>query len=489
VKGVLMSSIVLQSAKKQAKAIRERSIKVSDLIEAHFEQIDKFNPEINAVIWQDREAAKEVAWKMDKEVAMGQFRGPLHGVPVTVKESFDLTGAPTTWGDPQYKGNIAKSDSDAVARFRSAGAIVFGKTNVPLNLVEWQTFNEIYGTTNNPWDQTRTPGGSSGGSAAALSTGMSALEVGSDAGSSIRNPAHYCGVFGLKPTFKVVSSRGQSIEELHSESDISVAGPLARTAGDLKLAFKTIEGLRGIEATAFKNHLPTDNRTKLNQFRIGIKLNDPESPVDHDYLAKLDRFVQKLEKAGAKIIRDKIPELDNERHFMIYLKLVGASDSPHFTKKDIKALIDGVKALNNERVTRVCGTRFEGLSLLHRDWINLNAERNKHRLAFDAYFEDVDILLAPATGAPAFKHDQKGQRYRRFLTINGEKHPEMAQLFWSGYSGVVGLPSVVGPIGQVRGLPVGYQAIAGHGRDFTALAFAEAVERELVGFTPPPLCR
>ena len=276
--------------------MRKRSIKATDLIEEHFQQIDKFNPEINAVIWQDREGARETAWTMDKEANKGQFRGPLHGVPVTVKESFDLTGAPTTWGDPQYKDNIAASDSDAVARFRSAGAIVFGKTNVPLNLVEWQTFNEIYGTTNNPWDQTRTPGGSSGGSAAALSTGMSALEVGSDAGSSIRNPAHYCGVFGLKPTFKVVSSRGQSIEELHSESDISVVGPLARTAQDLKLAFETIEGLRGIEATAFKNHLPADNRTKLNQFRIGLKLDDPESPVDHDYLDKLDKFVQKLEK-------------------------------------------------------------------------------------------------------------------------------------------------------------------------------------------------
>ena len=141
-KGVVMSSIVLQSAKEQAKAVRQRLMKASDLIEAHFEQIDKFNPEINAVIWQDREAAKELAWEMDKEAAMGQFRGPLHGVPVTVKESFDLAGAPTTWGDPQYKGNIATSDSDAVARFRNAGAIVFGKTNVPLNLVEWQTFNE-----------------------------------------------------------------------------------------------------------------------------------------------------------------------------------------------------------------------------------------------------------------------------------------------------------------------------------------------------------
>ena len=231
-----MSSIVFKSAKQHAIAIQKRSIKAIDLLEAYFEQIDKFNPEINAVIWQNRKAAKEIARQIDKETAAGNFRGPLHGVPMTVKESFNLSGAPTTWGDPKNIHNIATTDSDAVARLRSAGAIVFGKTNVPLDLVEWQTFNKIYGTTNNPWDQTRTPGGSSGGSAAALSTGMSALEIGSDAGSSIRNPAHYCGIFGMKPTFKVVSSQGQCIEETHSESDISVVGPLARTAEDLKLS-------------------------------------------------------------------------------------------------------------------------------------------------------------------------------------------------------------------------------------------------------------
>ena len=199
---------------------------------------------------------------------------------------------------------------------------------------------------------------------------------------------------------------------------------MARTAEDLKLAFETIEGLRGLEATAFKNHLPTDNRTKLSQFRIELKLDDPESPVDNDYLNKLDEFVQKLENAGAKIIRNKIPEFDNGLHFMIYLKLVGASDSAHFTKEEIKKLIDGVKKFNNDRVSRVCGTRFEGLSLLHRDWINLNTQRNRHRLIFDKYFEDIDILLTPATGSPAFEHDQTGPRYRRFLTINDKKYPE-----------------------------------------------------------------
>ena len=483
-----MSSIVLKSAKEQAAAVRQRAISASELLEAHFQQIDRLNPDINAVIWQDREGAKATAWDMDNETAKGQFRGPLHGVPVTVKESFDLTGAPTTWGNPEHKGNIATSDSDAVARLRSAGAIVFGKTNVPLNLVEWQSFNEVYGTTNNPWDQTRTPGGSSGGSAAAIATGMSALEVGSDIGSSIRNPAHFCGVFGLKPTFKVVSSHGQSIVENHAETDIAVAGPLARTAEDLKLGFETLLGLRAIEGSAFKANLPNDPRTRLSEFRIGVKLDDAESPLDHGYLNALEGFVQKLEKAGAKVIRDKTPEIDSSEHYTLYLSLLGAAMSAGTSKKDAKALLDGVKAMNNDHVMRVCGTRFKGLSLSHSEWLNLDAKRNLHRLIFDAYFKDFDILIAPAAGTPAFEQNQTGPRYSRFLTINGKEYPDMAQTFWAGYSGVVGLPSVVGPLGQVNGLPVGYQGIAGHGRDFTALAFAAAVERELGGYTPPPLC-
>ena len=239
---------------------------------------------------------------------------------MTVKESFDLTGAPTTWGNPEHKGNIATSDSDAVARLRSAGAIVFGKTNVPLNLVEWQSFNEVYGTTNNPWDQTRTPGGSSGGSAAALATGMSALEVGSDIGSSIRNPAHFCGVFGLKPTFKVVSSHGQSIVENHAETDIAVAGPGA-FAEDLKLGFETLLGLRAIEGSAFKGNLPNDPRTGLSEFRIGVKLDDTESPLDHGYLNALEGFVQKLEKLS-KGHRGKTPQIDSSEHFTLYLSLL-----------------------------------------------------------------------------------------------------------------------------------------------------------------------
>lgn len=192
-----MTDFLSGTAQAMSTAMASGDISAFELLQLHFDRVDMVNPVINAVIWQDRDATLAQARACDEERTSGVLRGPLHGI---VKESFDLAGSPTTRGIPEWSDNIPQEDSDAVKRYRAAGGIVYGKTNVPFKLVDWQSFNKIYGTTSNPWDQTRTPCGSSGGSAAAMATGMSALEIGSDIGSSIRNPAHYCGVFGLKPT-------------------------------------------------------------------------------------------------------------------------------------------------------------------------------------------------------------------------------------------------------------------------------------------------
>ena len=250
----------------QAASIARKDFSATELLQATFDQVDRINPQVNAVIWQDREAAMAEARACDAETARGLSRGPLHGVPITVKESFDLAGSPTTWGIPEWKDNIRDTDSDAVKRYRAAGGIVYGKTNVPLKLVEWQSFNEIYGSTSNPWDVTRTSGGSSGGSAVSLATGMAALEVGSDIGSSIRNPAHYNGVFGLKPTWNAVSKRGHTAEGWYGDIDIAVAGPLARTADDLALAFDVLAGPSRFDVSQWQLNLPADPRTDLRDF-------------------------------------------------------------------------------------------------------------------------------------------------------------------------------------------------------------------------------
>src|SRR5512136_938222 len=224
--------LAFQSAKALAARIRRGKLGSRELLDLFLARIEKYNPKLNAVIATDLKAARTRARAADEALAKGEMWGPLHGVPMTIKESFDAVRMPTTWGLPELKDNYPKRDALAVERFRNAGAVLFGKTNVPTMLADWQTFNAIYGTTNNPWDVSRVPGGSSGGSAAALAAGLTGLEAGSDIGASIRNPAHYCGVFGHKPSYRIVSPQGQAFPAIVSESDISVVGPLERSDDD-----------------------------------------------------------------------------------------------------------------------------------------------------------------------------------------------------------------------------------------------------------------
>lgn len=474
------------SASQMATAIADGKLSAVELLQAHFDRVDELNPVVNAVVWQDRVHAMEEARACDAELAKGNLRGPLHGVPVTVKESFDLAGSPTTWGYVPWKDNIRTSDSDAVARYRKAGAVVFGKTNVPLKLVEWQSFNEIYGTTSNPWDQSRTPGGSSGGSATALACGMSALEVGSDIGSSIRNPAHYCGVFGLKPTWNVLSMQGHLPVGWYGDIDIGAGGPMARSAADLELAFNVLAGPSCFDSSCWGLALPADSRNRLSQFTVAVMHGDTACPVDADYLDALVQFSVALEDAGATVIRDRLPDIDSEQHFTVYLKLLGAALCFGSSDEEIAALNEQVKSASAD-IQRVAGNRVAGMAMSHKAWLEVDNQRRLNRMAFDCFFEDIDIILAPVCASAAFVKDEVGHRYQRYIEVNGAPQLEVMQLFWSGYSGVVGLPSVVGPMDMLGHLPVGYQAIAGHGRDYTALAFAKCVEQELGGFTRPPL--
>ncbi|NNE53728.1 MAG: amidase, partial [Sulfitobacter sp.] len=390
---------------------------------------------------------------------------------------------------PEWRDNIRSADADAVRHYREAGAIVYGKTNVPLNLVEWQSFNVVYGSTSNPWDLTRTPGGSSGGSGVSLACGMAALELGSDIGSSIRNPAHFNGVFGLKPTWNTVSKQGHSADGWVAETDIAVAGPLARTADDLALAFDLLAHPNRFDASQWALNLPPDPRTRLKEFTVALMPGDPVSPIDAGYEATLQAFAEKLEAAGARVIRDRLPRIDSQEHFTLYLKLLGAALSAAMSDEEVAqvlALFDDAP----EDVRAVGGMRMSGLALSHREWMRLDNARRIARLKFDAFFaEGVDLIIAPVASGPAFPKDEEGFRPFRRIEINGKQQLETLELFWSGYSGVVGLPSVVGPMDFVRGLPVGYQAIAGHGRDHTCLAFARAAEREIAAFTPPPLVK
>src|SRR3989338_4227147 len=231
-----MPTLPFRSARQLASAIRRKKLGALELLELYLARVERYTPRLNAIIATDLDAARKRARAADRALARGEVWGPLHGVPMTIKESFDVVGMPTTWGLPELKDNYPPRNALAVDRFLAAGVVLFGKTNVPLYLADWQSFNVVYGTTNNPWDLSRVPGGSSGGSAAALAAGLTGLEAGSDIGASIRNPAHYCGVFGHKPTYGIAPPRGQALPGRISSTDIAVVGPMARRAEDLDAA-------------------------------------------------------------------------------------------------------------------------------------------------------------------------------------------------------------------------------------------------------------
>jgi len=480
-----MDQLHFKSAVEIARLIRERKVSAAEVIEYFLARVAKYNPKLNAIIWLDAERARKRAKTADAAFARGEVWGPLHGVPMTIKESYNVAGSPTTWGDPKLKDNITETSAIAVERLEKAGVILFGKTNVPLMLADWQSYNEIYGTCNNPWDVSRTPGGSSGGSAAALAAGLTGIDAGGDLAGSIRDPAHYCGVFGLKSTWGVITPKGQALPGVHAYSDIVVIGPMARGAEDLDVALDAMAGPDEIDGAAWKVQLPTCTAKSLRDLRIAVKLRDPNSEVDSEYADKLQAFVDALARQGAKI-KEIEPKLDTRRSHEIFVLLMTAATSVRWTESDVerwrKAAIE-TSSTDDPYFDRL----VRGSTLLHRDWLKLNNERHGLRRAFAAFFADWDILLCPAAASAAWPHDHKNPRWTRKIMVNGKHVPTTEQYFWAGYPNLVYLPATVGPIGLTKsGLPVGYQAIAASGRDKTATAFSRLVEKEIVGFTPPP---
>lgn len=475
-----------RSALDQARLLRAGKVSARELLDLAWAQVGKHNPALNAVIVSDISRARKDAAAADRRLKAGTPKGIFDGVPMTIKESFDWTGTPTTWGDPRFAGNIAGSDAVALSRLTDAGAIMLGKTNVPLMLADWQSFNAIYGTTSNPWDKARSPGGSSGGSAVALATGMSALEVGSDIGASIRNPAHYCGVYGHKPTYGIVPMRGQFLPGIVYPSDISVAGPMARSARDLTAMLKLLAGPDGTQARAFRLKLPPAAQASFRDFRVAAMLSDPVSEVDQPVQDLIGQLVQFLSKRVKRLSMTARPKFSTHEAMDLYIQLLRAATSRRLTDQDFAAnrkLAEGFAAEDRSYFAQM--TR--AYVLPHRSWLMANERRHQMRLLWDQFFTDWDVLICPAAASAAFPHDQKGERHERTIVVNGRRVPTTDQLFWAGYSGGFYLPSTVAPIGLTRdGLPAGIQIVSKQYGDLTALRFAELLEREYHAFVPPP---
>ena len=466
-------------------AVRKKRISTSELMDMTFQRIDLHNPKLNAIVWQDREQAIARAKKAEEALAKGDASGALHGVPVTIKESFAYRGSPSTWGLPPLKDANSPRTAVAVERLESAGAIVVGKTNVPVMLGDWQTYNPIYGTTNNPWDLTRTPGGSTGGGAAALAAGLGYLTIGGDLSGSIRIPAHFCGVYGHKPSVDLVSAAGHQPGPWDGSPgypmDLAVNGPLARSAGDLALALNVLGGANGDDARAWTWRMPTARHTRLKDFRIGYILDDGIAPVGSDIGTLYEKTLSELSKTGAKVERGWPSGLDPQaqmRTFSYLLFALLTADMNHDARERSR------KRFENNRDDIVAAAAVEP----HARWLHETQRRLAVRALWQTYFESHDVFLLPTTFTAAFPHDHSEPMSSRVVDTPEGKRPyaqDMAS--WISFATLAGLPATVAPVGRTRaGMPVGIQIIGPMWEDGTSIEFAALLSELVGGFTPPP---
>ncbi|MEL0014786.1 MAG: amidase [Rhodospirillales bacterium] len=481
-----MTEFHFKSALEISSAIKNKEISAVEALRHFVARMEKHNPRLNAIIQTNLETAEAEALQADTAIASGENLGPLHGVPMTVKESFNVKGLPTTWGDPAFQNNIAEENALAVERFQSAGAIIFGKTNVPLMLADLQSFNAIYGTTHNPWKIGVTPGGSSGGAASALASGMTGLEVGSDIGSSIRCPAHFCGVYGHKPTYGVLPPRGHSLPGTHAFTDISVIGPLARSASDLEVAFKALAGPETTEAIAWTFDAPQPRTRKIKDLRVAFVSSSPTCETDGEYGELLQNLIDWLGRKGAHIDDRARPDLDMVNVHQTYVTMLRAATSARQPAELIEKNLREVSELQQDD-NSYYATMARGNVIRHKDWLGLNNERMRMRSVWQEFFKNWDVLLCPVASAAAFEQNEKGPRWERPMIVNGKEVPQTDQLFWAGYNGLPGLPGTSAPIGLTRsGLPVGVQIVAPFLEDLTGIELAKMLEREYQSFQAPP---
>jgi amidase len=481
-----MTDLHFRSARQLAADIRRGKIGCLEALDAFLARMERHNPKLNAIVVTDVDGARRRARQADAALRKGKVWGPLHGVPMTIKESYDVAGLPTTWGLPALKDNIAPRNALAVDRLLAAGVVLFGKTNVPAWLADYQSYNDVYGTTNNPWDLTRSPGGSSGGSAAALAAGLTGFEAGSDIGSSIRNPAHYCGVFGHKPTYGIVPPRGQALPGRVAQGDISVIGPMARSADDLALGLAAMAGLDEIDGAGLRLALPAPRRKALRDFKVAVMLTDPAAEVDREVQARLQALADFLAKKKAKVSHTARPAIDTAQAHRTYIFLLRAATAGRQTPEEFRKNAEIARGLAPDD-ERYYAWTMRANTASHRDWLAANETRHQMRWRWAEFFREWDLLLCPVASSAAFPHDHEGERHERTIVVNGRRVPCVDQLFWAGYSGMAYLPSTVAPCGFTPGgLPVGVQIVGPQYGDRTCIEFARLLEREFQGFVPPP---
>jgi amidase len=373
-----------------------------------------------------------------------------------------------------------------VDRFFAAGGNVFGKSNVPTLLADWETVNVVYGKTVNPWNHERTPGGSSGGSAVALAAGLTGLEAGSDIGGSIRDPAHFCGVYGHKSTWGLCSMVGQALKGAVHPTDISVIGPLARSAVDLELGLSIMAGADPIDGAGWKVDLQKPVRKTLKGWRIAVLPSHPTAEVDSTVSDPIRRLAQFLSSKGAKVSERALPDFDFGEAHRVFIQLLRGATSGRQTAE----VFDKMLAAHAKLEPKDMGYQAQMIRANvqpHKDWLIASNRRHQMRLAWAEFFREWDVLLCPNAATAAFPHSMPGERWERMIQVNGKPQPVTTQMWWAGIAGMCYLPGTAAPIGlSPEGLPLSVQIVGPQYGDYTTIRFAQLLEREYYAFAPPP---
>jgi amidase len=479
-----------KTATELSTALAARKISAVELAQDAIGRIERHDGKINAICVRDFARGLDAARAADAALARGESR-PLLGIPVTVKESYNVGGLPTTWGIPAQKNFVPPEDALSILRVKDAGGVILGKTNVPLGLGDWQSYNDIYGTTNNPFDLGRTPGGSSGGSSAALAAGYGPLSLGSDIGGSLRVPAFHCGVYAHKPTFALVPSRGHTpppFPPLPFDRDLSVIGPMARSAADLSLLLDVIAGPDPLEAgKAYRLTLPPPRHGDLKSFRVLLVDTDPVMPTSKVVRAAIDKLAANLGNAGVSVTRQSLLLPDFASSSRLYMRLLMSFLAASFQPEVYAGAQAAAAKLATDDIS-LGAERLRGITLGHRDWVIADGGRARLRAQWRELFKSFDAVICPVMPTPAYPHDHSPEQEARRINIDGKDYVYPDQLAWPGIATLPGLPATAIPIGlSPEGLPIGVQIIGPWLEDRTPLKLAELIEREFGGFVPPPM--
>ncbi len=470
--------------------ILDRRMSADELLEALIARIERYNTTVNAVVARTLERARHRARDLDRAVGRNHAPGPLAGLPFTVKDSIEVAGLPTTSGSVSMMRHRAASHAPAVSRLIEAGANFFAKTNLPEFAGDYQTYNKLFGATRNPWDPEHTPGGSSGGSAAAVAAGLSPLDIGSDLAGSIRIPAHFCGIYGHKPSWGIVPTRGHVPPSpgYAGRADLAVLGPLARSAEDLTLALDVLAGPDIPDTKGWRLELPTARAERLQDLRVAYWFEDEDLPIDQEVLELLDHAIEALAMAGVGALKRATPVASmgevRDAGRTLTEAIIGAG-LPTSTYRRLGLTADTFAVFGASSRTRRSTAR--NLTSSHRDWLGADSQRHAVRMQCEAFFHDHDVLLLPVAPVPAPERKDRQSIAKRRIRINRDTHPSLVLGDWCTLASMAYLPATVAPIGRTKaGLPVGIQIVGPYLEDHTTIAAARFLADAVGGYEPPP---